>query len=110
MTRKNRDLKPVRNNYATPEQGSDSRTGVVVAVTMSHPMLELLNSLATANGCTRSQFIRKLMMAELSKDDAKLARPGDSYAKDRESYDIVDRIKQHQMNNRAPDDTQVEQQ
>lgn len=97
MTRKTRDLKPVRNDYATPEQGSDTRTGVVVAVTMSHPMLELLNSLATANGCTRSQFIRKLMMAELRRDSAKLANPGDSYAKDRDTYDIVDSLRQQQQ-------------
>ena len=41
------------------------RRSQVVSITMSRAMKSLMDAMAAKDGCTRSQFIRKLLAAEL---------------------------------------------
>ena len=43
------------------------RRSQVVSITMSRAMKSLMDAMAAKDGCTRSQFIRKLLAAELER-------------------------------------------
>jgi hypothetical protein len=83
--------RPVKNNFARPEQSAVNRKGVVVSFTMSHELLTLLNALATASGCSRSQYVRKLVLSSASEftvEQLEGLTPDTLVPKDLDSYEV----------------------
>lgn len=66
------------------------RKSQVVSITMSRAMKSLMDAMAAKNGCTRSQFIRKLLAEELERTGLLELENATVADDDQDAYEVDD--------------------